>query len=83
MTQTLGEFRVGITFNVGGSPQVDKIKRAAANFIDLCEELKTEVERREHLDRGEVIRLFALAETHMEDAAMWAVKAVTKPPRDD
>lgn len=32
---TLGEYRVGISFNPSSNPQVDAIKRAAADFIDL------------------------------------------------
>lgn len=72
---TLGEYRVGITFNPSKDPVVDDIKRAAADFIDLVDSFKTT------LDSGEVERLKALAMTHIEDAAMWAVKAVTKPPQ--
>ncbi len=71
---TLGEYRVGISFNPSNNAEVDKIKRAAAVCIDLCH---TET------DTGdpEVKRLLALAMTHFEDAAMWAVKAVTKTPK--
>jgi hypothetical protein len=76
--QTFGEYRVGIRFNPGGNKAVDDIKRRAADFIDYINGLpKPE-------DRGtlaEVSRLIALASTHIEDAAMWAVKAVTKPTR--
>jgi len=70
---TVGEYRVGIDFNPGGNPKVTKLKTLAAEFIDTCREL------RDPNSEGEVARLWALAETHMEDAAMWAVKAVTKP----
>lgn len=72
---TLGEYRVGITFNPGGNAMVDKIKRAAADLIDLIDSIDISN------DVGEVSRLTALAKTHIEDAAMWAVKAATKPPR--
>lgn len=68
---TLGEYRVGIDFNPGKNPEVTAIKRAAANLIDLIDEIKA--------NDGEVGRLKALALTHVEDAAMWAVKAATKP----
>jgi hypothetical protein len=71
---TLGEYRVGITFNPGGNEMVNKIKRAAADLIDLA----TSIEGDDH----EVMRLKALAITHIEDAAMWAVKAATKPKRE-
>lgn len=69
---TIGEYRVGISFNPGGNKTVDQIKRAAADLIDLVESVPGE---------GEVVRLKALAMTHIEDAAMWAVKAATKPAR--
>ena len=45
---------------------MDKVKSLSAHLIDLCEEHKS-------LDP----RLAALAQTHYEDAAMWAVKLVT------
>jgi hypothetical protein len=70
---TKGEYLVGITFNRGGNQMVDKIKRASADLIDLVENIKS--------DNPEVGRLKALAATHYEDAAMWAVKAATKPAK--
>jgi len=72
---TLGEYRVGISFNPGGNKDVDKIKRAAADLIDL-------IDGSPKLDSPEAVRPVALAMTHIEDAAMWAVKAVTKPVRE-
>jgi hypothetical protein len=69
---SIGEYRVGISFNPGGHAKVNEIKRAAADLIDMIDGLEA--------DGGEVVRLKALAMTHVEDAAMWAVKAVTKPP---
>jgi len=68
---SIGEYRVGISFNPGGHSDVDKIKRAAADLIDMIDRIQA------HGD--EVVRLKHLAMTHVEDAAMWAVKAVTKP----
>lgn len=35
---TLGEYRVGIKFNPSNNSQVDAIKRAAADFIDLIQD---------------------------------------------
>jgi len=72
---TLGEYRVGIDFNPSGDDRVNMIKRAAADFIDMVAELH------EHPD-GETFRLSALAMTHIEDAAMWAVKCATKQRRE-
>ena len=73
---TKGEYRVGINFNPAGADTVNKIKRAAADLIDLIE-LITASDGGEQYN--EVARLKALAQTHVEDAAMWAVKAATKP----
>jgi hypothetical protein len=53
---------------------VNKIKRAAADLIDLVEGIAPTSD-------GEIARLRALAMTHIEDGAMWAVKAATKPAR--
>lgn len=73
---TLGEYRVGITFNPGNNRDVADIKRITATLIDLCGSIQDQA------DNPEVKRLLALAMTHYEDAAMWFVKAVTKPPRE-
>lgn len=74
---TKGEYRVGINFNPSADDMVGKIKRAAADLIDLVETIKADG----HDTVVEVIRLKSLAQTHIEDAAMWAVKAATKPGR--
>lgn len=63
---SIGEDRVRIKFNPSADSKVDQIKNKTAELIDLCETLKP-------LDA----RLVALAQTHYEDAAMWAVKAAT------
>ena len=68
---TKGEYRVGISFNPSNDSTVDKIKRAAADLIDLIESINA--------GDGEKARLKALAATEIESAAMWAVKAATKP----
>jgi hypothetical protein len=71
---TIGENRVRIKFNPGGDTLVDQIKQKSAELIDLCTTIpKPEDEKA----RAEVSRLIALAMTHYEDAAMWAVKAAT------
>jgi hypothetical protein len=74
---TLGEYRVGISFNPSGNELVTNIKRWAADLIDLCEE------HRAKETHGEIIRLWAHAQTLLEDAAMNAVKAATKQPYSD
>ncbi len=63
---SIGEDRVRIKFNPNANSLVDQIKQKSAELIDLCEELKPKDPR-----------LAALAQTHYEDAAMWAVKAAT------
>jgi hypothetical protein len=63
---TIGEDRVRIKFNPSADSVVDQIKQKSAELIDLCETLKSKD-----------ARLSALAQTHYEDAAMWAVKAAT------
>ena len=73
---TKGEYRVGIAFNPSHEGMVDKIKRAAADLIDLIESIDA------HKDgpNTEIMRLKAVAQTEVEGAAMWAVKAATKGP---
>ena len=75
---TKGEYRVGITFNPSNDDMVGKIKRAAAGLIDLIDSIE---EHPAQLDMqfSEIKRLKALAQTEVESAAMWAVKAATKP----
>jgi len=53
---------------------VGQIKRAAADLIDLVTII-------DGTERAEVARLKALAQTDIESAAMWAVKAATKNPQ--
>lgn len=67
---TLGEERVRISFNPSANAEVEDIKRRAADMIDWCENRKSG-------SSPEQVRLYALAQTHIEDAAMWAVKGVT------
>ena len=80
--QTRGEYRVGIDFNPGGNSSVKKIKRAAADLIDLIEHeipMQAAATSADPAREAEVMRLKALAQTAVEDAAMWGVKAATKP----
>ena len=79
---TKGEYRVGITFNPSGDDMVGKIKRAAANLVDLIETIPVpDVNSLESaMHSNDVARLRALAQTDIETAAMYAVKAATKKP---
>jgi hypothetical protein len=74
--QTKGEYRVGVSFNPSALPVVDQIKATAAALIDLIEGIDC-------VGNPEAGRLKALAQTAAEDAAMWGVKAATKPKRDE
>jgi hypothetical protein len=90
---TIGEDRVRIRFNPSEDLLVASIKTATAALIDLCEEQKNSAASHSVTitDPGhqfvnpqtiaapnpEIIRLWSLAQTHFEDAAMWAVKAAT------
>jgi len=65
---SIGAERVRLDFNPNSNPDVEKIKRLTADLIDACEMIK---------DKNP--RLVALAQTSYEQAAMWAVKAVTTP----
>lgn len=77
---TKGEYRVGIDFNPSADDLVGTIKRAASDLIDLISSIPVNPEKH-NLDQEEIWRLKALAETNVEEAAMWAVKAITKPVR--
>jgi hypothetical protein len=68
---TIGEDRVRIKFNPSDDSLVSLIKQKTAELIDLCQE---------HKGTGnspELNRLWSLAQTAYEEAAMWSVKAAT------
>lgn len=69
---TKGEYRVGTTFNPSADSMVDKIKRLGADLLDLIETIPVD-------DISERGRLKAIAQTEIEGALHWAVKAATKP----
>lgn len=69
---SLGQDRVRIKFNPNDNSTVAQIKQKSAELIDLCEQLRSQGSA-----AGEHQRLWLLAQTHYEDAAMWAVKAAT------
>lgn len=69
---TKGEYRVGTAFNPSADSMVDKIKRLGADLLDLIETIPVD-------DISERGRLKAIAQTEIEGALHWAVKAATKP----
>lgn len=68
---SFGEKAVGLTFNPGGHEQVNKIKEAFANAIDIMNDYRSQTED------GEVKRMLSVAITDAQSAQMWGVKAVT------
>lgn len=71
---TEGQWRVGLDFNPSGDPRVREIKELSAALIDRMLDIST---NRNHPGA----RNAAMAATQYEDAAMNAVKAITKKPR--
>ncbi len=72
-TGTKGQMRVKADFNPSKNELVDQIKNKAAELIDLIEELRgNQIDGDYTADRH---RLISLAQTDVESAAMWAVKA--------
>ena len=69
--QTKGEYRVGVSFNPSGNELVDYTKAITAGLIDGLQPVAD--------TPGEAGRCAAIAQTKYEEAAMWAVKAITKP----
>ena len=67
---TYGEKAVGLTFNPGGNPEVDKAKRLFAEIIDIIgkQELKVGSLREDIAKK---------ALTEAIGAQMWAVKLIT------
>jgi hypothetical protein len=72
---TIGEDRVRIKFNPSDNSLISQIKQKSAELIDLCEQHKADMPTTSAMN--EAMRCWALAQTHYEDAAMWAVKAAT------
>ncbi len=69
MEQTLGQKRVKAEFNPEKNELVDQIKNKSAELIDLCELMRTEG------ITGEKHRVISIAQTEIESACHFAVKA--------
>lgn len=74
--ETIGQKRIRVTFNPGQDQIVVDIKQATADLIDRLDDLRNAEAIKQNVS-GEKLRLIALAQTSYEEAAMWAVKAVT------
>lgn len=70
---TLGEKRVGITFNPSNNPVVEKLKRFGSDSIDLLESLRKDGVYDAKSSEGQ--RSISIAQTEIELATMAAVKA--------
>ena len=75
--RTLGEKRVRTEFNPSNNSIAQNVKERAAELINYINENVNAGDNVPNNELGEFLRLKALAMTHVEDAAMWAVKAAT------
>ena len=85
---TLGEQRVGVNFNPSQKEEVAKVKETCAFLIDYLnaykngiavqpENVELNAARFNH-EYAETFRLISIAQTTIEEASMWAVKALVK-----
>lgn len=75
---TLGEKRIRVTFNPSENDTVSLIKQKTAELIDLLDNFESASAKNDAIGiNSEFARLRSLAQTNYEQAAMWAVKAVT------
>lgn len=86
--KTLGEKRVRTDFNVTSDDVVQILKNKGAEFIDLVGTIKHDViAKYAQMDKpsfdsafSELFRLVSIAQTEIETATMYAVKAATFKP---
>lgn len=69
--ESYGAKAVGYTFNPSQLIAVQVIKRGAGNLINELDQTRTDA------TDPEVKRMCALSITHLQEASMWAVKALT------
>ena len=70
---TFGQKAVGLSFNPSGDQQVQKLKVAFAQVIDLVNDMKPAYDGKPN----EISRMCAIAITELQTAQMWSVKAAT------
>lgn len=70
-TLTFGEKATGISFNPGGHPEVNEVKRMFADLIDKINDLRSKSES------PDAKRYYSTAITEAEKSQMLAVKAIT------
>ena len=69
--QSIGEKRIRVNFNPMGTDEIMFKKKEFASLIDGLELQKKETSDPEKL------RIIATAQTKIEEAAMWTIKAMT------
>ena len=75
---TYGQKAVGVTFNPGGMPEVNKIKELSAALIDELNNQRSGNPNDPHgLLTNEVAAQFTLAIRKIQEGQMWGVKATT------
>ncbi len=72
---TFGQEAVGITFNPGGMPEVNRIKELSAALIDELHNQKYAPSAAEA--NSEKLAQFTLAIRKIQEGQMWGVKAAT------
>lgn len=74
MSQTLGQRRVKAEFDPAKNDLVDQIKNKSAELIDLIDSMRVagSIAQKEHAEKH---RLISIAQTEIETACMYAVKA--------
>lgn len=85
---TLGEQRVGVNFNPSQKEEVAKVKETCAFLIDYLDAYKNGITvqpenaelnpARFNYEYAETFRLINIAQLAIEEASIWAVKALTK-----
>lgn len=75
MNKTLGQKRVGVDFNPTQNKLVQNLKETFAKLIDDLENEKSKGTHQQKLD-SEKIRALSIAQTKIEEASMFAVKAL-------
>ena len=74
MAQTLGQKRVKAEFNTEKNELVDVIKNKSAELIDLLQSMRPVGSQAEKMS-SEKQRLISIAQTEIETACMYGVKA--------
>lgn len=70
-TLTFGQKAMGVSFNPSKDPFVDEVKSLCAQLADKLNDARAST------GRGEDTRYYSKAISHLEDAQMNAVKAIT------